>query len=145
MVLLYYTNGSHKFLFKFLWMKCLKNEDVTDVRRIKRDKSSRLGIPKAPQVNISKDTQASKLGDARLASHLSSSTNIGIPQFLFCPHCLCPLCFCFSLRIMLVWDISSLIYRIALCASLKSFEYGFIECFVRFTYIFWAWILASLY
>ena len=46
---------------------------VTDVRRIKRDKSSRLGMPKAPQVNISNDTQASKLGDAP----------VGIPSFFF--------------------------------------------------------------
>ena len=52
------------------------------------------------------------LGMPRLASHLSSSTNIGIPRFLFCSHDLCPLCFYFSLRIMLVWDRSSLIYRI---------------------------------
>ena len=77
-----------------------EEREVTDVRRIKRDKSSRLGIPKAPQVNISKDTQASKLGDARLASHLSSSTNIGIPRFLLCSHDLCLLCF-FPLRTML--------------------------------------------
>ena len=70
------------------------------MRRIKRDKSSRLGIPKAPQVNISKDTQASKLGDARLASHLSSSTNIGIPRFSDSFHS-CDMCnlgasFCFT-------------------------------------------------
>ena len=44
---------------------------VTDVRRIKRDKISSLGMPKEPQVNISKDTQASKLGDAP----------VGIPSF----------------------------------------------------------------
>ena len=41
--------------------------------RIKRGKSSRLGMPKAPQVNISKDTQAYKLGDAP----------VGIPSFFF--------------------------------------------------------------
>ena len=46
---------------------------VTDVRRIKTDKSLSLGMPKAPQVNISKDTQASKLGDAL----------VGIPSFFF--------------------------------------------------------------
>ena len=34
-----------------------------DVRRRRRGKSSSLGMPKAPQVNI-KETQASKLGDA---------------------------------------------------------------------------------
>ena len=84
---------------------------VTDVGRIKRGKSSSLGMPKVPQLNISKDTQASKLGDAP-ASHLSSSTNIGIPRFLFCSHDLCPLCFYFSLKSMLVRDSPSLIYRI---------------------------------
>ena len=46
---------------------------VTDVRRIKRDKSPSLGMTKAPQVNILKDTQASKLGDAP----------VGIPPFFF--------------------------------------------------------------
>ena len=101
-----------KFLLKFFVDEVFKERGVTNVRRIKRDKSSSLGMPRAPQVNILKDTQASKLGDAQLASHLSSSTNIGIPWFLFCSHDLCPLCFCFSLRIMVVWDSSPLIYRI---------------------------------
>ena len=40
---------------------------------IRSGKSLSLGMPKAPQVNISKDTQASKLGDAP----------VGIPPFFF--------------------------------------------------------------
>ena len=62
-----------KFLLKFCVDEVFEERGVTDVRRIKRDKSSSLGIPKAPQVNISKDTQASKLGDAP----------VGIPSFFF--------------------------------------------------------------
>jgi hypothetical protein len=71
--LLYYTNGSHKVFVKFCVDEVFEERGVTDVRRIKRDKSSSLGIPKAPQVNISKYTQASKLGDAP----------VGIPSFFF--------------------------------------------------------------
>ena len=71
--LLCYTNGSHKVFVKFFVDEVFEERGVTDVRRINRGKSSRLGIPKAPQVNISKDTQASKLGDAP----------VGIPSFFF--------------------------------------------------------------
>ena len=71
--LLYYTNGSHKVFVKFCVDEVFEERGVTDVRRIKRDNSSSLGMPKAPQVNISKDTQASKLGDAP----------VGIPSFFF--------------------------------------------------------------
>ena len=62
-----------KFLLKFFVDEVFEERGVTDVRRIKRGKSSRLGMPKAPQVNISKDTQASKLGDAPA----------GMPSFFF--------------------------------------------------------------
>ena len=62
-----------KFLLKFCVDEVFEERGVTDVRRIKRGKSSSLGMPKAPQVNISKDTQASKLGDAP----------VGIPSFFF--------------------------------------------------------------
>ena len=68
------------------------------MRRIKRGKSSILGMPKTPQVNISRILKHLSLGMPRLASHLSSSTIIGIPRFLFCSHNLCPLCFCFSFK-----------------------------------------------
>ena len=62
-----------KFLLKFCVDEVFEERGVTDVRRIKRGKSSILEIPKAPQVNISKDTRASKLGDAP----------VGIPSFFF--------------------------------------------------------------
>ena len=58
---------------EFFVDEVFEERGVTDVRRIKRGKSSSLGIPKAPQVNISNDTQASKLGDAP----------VGIPSFFF--------------------------------------------------------------
>ena len=58
-----------------------------DVRRRKRGKSSSLGMPEAPQVNIP-ETQASKLGDAGKASPLSS-TSIGMfsDSFRSCDMC----------------------------------------------------------
>ena len=62
-----------KFLLKFFVDKVFEERGVNDVRRIKGGKSSSLGITKAPQVIISKDTQASKLGDAP----------VGIPSFFF--------------------------------------------------------------
>ena len=111
-----------------------------------------------------KDTQASKLGDAP----------VGIPSFFFNNYrytlvfvlftwyasFVFIFLFFFPLWIMLVWDSPSLTCRMlfvlhlnllsmalqnALCASLKYFEYGFIECFVCFIYIFWAWIFVNLY
>ena len=87
-----------KFLLKFCVDEVFEDRGAINMRRIKRGKSSRLGMIKAPQVNISKDTQAFSLGMPRLASHLSSSINIGIPRFLFCSHDLCPLCFCFPFK-----------------------------------------------
>ena len=46
--LLYYTNGSHKVFVKFCVDEVFEERGVTDVRRIKRGKSSSLGMPKAP-------------------------------------------------------------------------------------------------
>ena len=100
-----------KFLLSFCVDEVFEERGLTNVRRIKRCKTSSLGIPKAPQVNISRILKHPSLGMPRLASHLSSSTIIGIPLFLFCSHDLCPLCFSFSLRTMLVWDVPSSIYR----------------------------------
>ena len=62
-----------KFLLKFCVDEVFEDRGAINMRIIKRGKSSSLGIPKAPQVNISKDTQASKLGDAP----------VGIPSFFF--------------------------------------------------------------
>ena len=82
-----------KFLLKFFVDEVFEERGVTDVRRLKRGKMSSLGMPKAPQVNILRILKHLSLGMPRLASHLSSSTIIGIPWFLFRSHDLCPLCF----------------------------------------------------
>ena len=70
-----------KFLLKFFVDEVFEERGVADVRRIKRGKSSSLGMPKAPQVNISRILKHLSLGMPRLASHISFSTIIGIPRF----------------------------------------------------------------
>ena len=62
-----------KFLLKFCVDEVFEDRGFINMRRIKRGKSSILGITKAPQVNISNYTQESKLGDAL----------VGIPSFFF--------------------------------------------------------------
>ena len=101
-----------KFWLNFCVDEVFEDRGAINMRRIKRGKSSSLGMPKAPQVNISKDTQASKLGDAPVGIPSFFFNKFGIPRFLFCSHDLCPLCFSFYLRTMLVWDVPSSIYRI---------------------------------
>ena len=91
-----------KFLLKFCVDEVFKDRGAINMRRIKRGESSSLGIPKAPQVNISKDTQASKLGDAAVGIPSFFFNNYRYISILFCSHDLCPLCFSFSLRTMLV-------------------------------------------
>ena len=103
-----------KFFVKFCVDEVFEERGVTDMRRIRRGKSSSLGMPKAPQVNISRILKHVSLGMPRLASHLSSSTIIGIPWFLFCSHDMYLLylfLFYFPSWNMLVWDSPSLIYR----------------------------------
>ena len=41
-----------------------EDRGAINMRRINKGKSSSMGMPKAPQVNVSKDTQASKFGYA---------------------------------------------------------------------------------
>ena len=65
--------GLTELSIEFCVDEVIKDRGGLDMRRRRRGKSSSLGIPKAPQVNISKDTQASKLGDAP----------VGIPSFFF--------------------------------------------------------------
>ena len=100
-----------KFLLKFCVDEVSESQGAINMRRIKRGKSSSLGIPKETQVNISKDTQASKLGDAPVGIPSFFFNNYRYTSFLFCSHDLCPLCFSFSLRTMLVWYVPSSIYR----------------------------------
>ena len=54
--LLYYTNGSHKVFVKFFVDEVFDDREGLDVIRRKRGKSSSLGMPKAPQVNIQGDS-----------------------------------------------------------------------------------------
>src|SRR3990170_7452666 len=97
-----------KFLLKFCVDEVFEDRGAINMRRIKRGKSSSLGMPKAPQVNISRILKHLSLGMPRLASHLSSSTIIGIPWFLCCSHDVCLLClFLFSFPLS---TIASMIY-----------------------------------
>ena len=66
-----------KFLFKFCVDEVFEDQGKINMRIIKRGKSSSLGMPKAPQVNILRILKHLILGMPRLASHLSSSTTIG--------------------------------------------------------------------
>ena len=101
-----------KFLLKFCVDEVFEDRGAINMRRIKRGKISSLGVSKEPQVNILRILKHLSLGMPRLASHLSSSTIIGIPWFLFCSHDLCPLCFLvLPLWTMLVWGSPSFIYR----------------------------------
>src|SRR3989337_3621781 len=91
-----------KFFVKFCVDEVFEDRGVIDMRRIRRGKSSSLGMLEASQVNISRILKHLSLGMPRLASHLSSSTIIGIPRFLFCSHDIRLLCFSFPLCTMLV-------------------------------------------
>ena len=125
-----------KFLLKFCVDEVFEDRGAINMRRIRRGKSSSLGMPKAPQVNIPRILKHLGLGMPRLASHLSSSTIIGIPRFLFCSHDLCPLCFCFLFNNHASMICPFINLQNDSCASFKSFEYGFIECPLHVTYIF---------
>ena len=78
-----------KFFVKLFVDELFEERGVTDMTRIRRCKGSSLGIPKAPQENISMILKHLSLGMPRLASHLSSSIIIGIPRFLFGSHDMC--------------------------------------------------------
>ena len=116
-----------KFLLKFCVDEVFEDRGAINMRRIKRGKSSSLGMPKAPQVNISKDTQASKLGDAP----------VGIPSFFFNNYRYT------SVFVLFTWFVSIVflfffknhasmrcplidLYNTS-CASLISFKYDLIE------------------
>jgi hypothetical protein len=60
-----YTNISHKFLSSFVWMKFLKLRETIIWEELTRRKSSSLGMPKAPQVNIPRSIKHSSLGMPR--------------------------------------------------------------------------------
>ena len=74
---LVYTNLSHESLLIFVWMKLLRFRETVIWEELRIHKSSSLGMPKAPQDNISRSLKRLSLGMPRLASHLSSSTTVG--------------------------------------------------------------------
>src|SRR5215216_234433 len=111
------------FVVKFCVDEVFEDRGVINMRRIRRGKISSLGMPKAPQVNISNILKHLSLGMPRLASHLSFSTIIGIPRFLFCSHDLRLLCL-----FIFVFLYEPCYYEIV--------PHLFIECFMRLTYIF---------
>ena len=71
---LYHTNLSHKVPLSFVWLKFSSFGWDIDMRRIRSGKTLRLGIPKAPQVNIQGRSMQLSLGMRRKASPLSSPT-----------------------------------------------------------------------
>ena len=71
---LYHTNLSHKVPLSFVWLKFSSFGWDIDMKRIRSDKTLRLGITKAPQVNIQGISKQLSLGMPRKASPLSSST-----------------------------------------------------------------------
>ena len=134
-----------KFLLQFFVDEVFEERGVTDVRRIKRDKSSSLWMPKAPQVNISKDTQASKLGDAP----------VGIPSFFFNKYRYT------SVFVLSAWFVSFVflfffknhasvrcpfinLYNTSY-ASLISFKYDLIELLVVHHLNLWVWFYRMLH
>ena len=60
---LVYTNLSHEFLLSLLWMKLLiRNRKTMTWEELRRQKSSSLGMPKAPQGNIQGRSKRLSLG-----------------------------------------------------------------------------------
>ena len=60
---LVYTNLSHEFLLSLLWMKLLiKRRETVIWEELRRHKSSSLGMPKAPQDNISRSLKHLSVG-----------------------------------------------------------------------------------
>ena len=86
---LVYTNLSHEFLLSFMWMKFLRNRETMIWEELRRHKSSSLGMPKAPQDNISRSFKHLSLGMPQLASHISSSTIIGWSWVFASSHDVC--------------------------------------------------------
>ena len=71
---LYHTILSHEVPLSFVWLKFSSFGWDIHMRRIRSDKTLRLGIPKAPQGNIQGISKQLSLGMPRKAPPLSSST-----------------------------------------------------------------------
>ena len=102
-----YTNLSHESLLSFVWMKLLRFRETVMWEELRRHKSSSLGMPKAPQHNISRSLKCLSLGMPRLASHLSSSTNYRLvsvdPKFLLLHMMFAVLRMSFYFALLAVW------------------------------------------
>jgi hypothetical protein len=72
--LFYHTNPSHEVPLSFVWLKFSSFGWDIDMRRIKSDKTLRLGMTKARQGNIRGRSKQLSLGMPRKASPLSSPT-----------------------------------------------------------------------
>ena len=97
--LLYYTNGSHKVFVNVLCGWSVRRSRSYQYEKNKERKKFKIGDAQGtPSKIFQRILKHLSLGMPRLASHLSSSTNIGIPRFLLCSHDLCLLCFCFSFK-----------------------------------------------
>ena len=119
----------------------IKDRGGLDMRRRMRGKSSSLGIPKAPQVNIEGHLSVQAWG-------CPGRHPIFVQQVLVCfrfrfVHVICAnlgASFAFSFHFYFMHHAgmrqSMVDLQNAHCTSLKSFECGFIECFMCFTYIF---------
>ena len=100
----------------------------------------KLGDSRGTPSKYSRRLKHLSLGMPRKASHLSS-TSIGMfsDSFRSCDMCNLGASFAFSFHFSFMHHASmrqSLVdLQNALCTSLISFEYGFIECFMCFTYI----------
>ena len=62
---LVYTNLSHEFLLSLVWMKLSIKRETMIWEELRRHKSSSLGMPKAPQDNISINLKHLSLGMPR--------------------------------------------------------------------------------
>ena len=71
---LYHTNLSHEVPLSFVWLKFSSFGWDIHMRRIRSDKTLRLGMPKEPQDNIQGISKQLSLGMPRKASPLSAPT-----------------------------------------------------------------------
>ena len=79
------TNLSHEFFSSFVWMKFLRIGETGIWEDWTRYKSSRLGMPKAPQVNISRSLKHLSLGMLRVPPLFINNYRLAYvePKFLF--------------------------------------------------------------
>ena len=126
---------------KFCVDEVFDDQEVLDVRRRRRGKSSSFGIRKAPQVNIQGDSSVQAWGCP--GRHPIFLQQVSVCFRIRFVHVICAnlgASFAFSFHFSLMHHAGMRVYMVYLynahCTSLISFEYGFIERFMCFTYIF---------